>query len=92
MQRPEVKRVGPYFEVGVEGRYAKMTKQDLVDAIKQCDQAIINLQKHTTDLEAGVGLPTDPVSRAQLIESNAKNIEAKLEEIKTLNDELARRS
>lgn len=76
----------------MEGKYAKMTKQDLIDAIKRCDQAVINLQKYTADLEAGLALPQDAASRAQLIESNAKQIDAKLEEIKTLNDELARRS
>lgn len=76
----------------MEGKYAKMTKQDLVDAIRVCEQIVTDLQKYTTDLEAGVGLPKDPASRAQLIESNAKNIEAKLDGINALNDELARRS
>jgi hypothetical protein len=35
-------------------------------------------------------LPNDEASRAQLIESNAKNIGAKLQEIKAFNDELVK--
>lgn len=74
------------------GKYAKMTTADVIAAIKTREQSIINLQKHTTDLENGFGLPKDPASRVQLIESNAKNIEAKLKEMEGLNDELRRRN
>jgi hypothetical protein len=76
----------------MRNRFEKMSKSDIVAAIKGCEQAVINLQKHTTDLEAGRGLPKDGASRAQLIESNAKNIDAKLSEMKNLNDELGRRA
>jgi hypothetical protein len=76
----------------MDRKYAKMTTGDVIAAIKTCEQLIINLQKHTTALENGFGLPKDPASRAQLIESNAKNIEAKLKEMEGLNDELGRRT
>lgn len=42
------------------------------DPLKWYDEKADNPLGHTTDLEAGVGLPKDTVSRAELMESNAK--------------------
>lgn len=75
----------------MQNRFEKMSKLEIVAAIKICEQAVIKLQEYSTDLEAGRALPKDKASREQLIESNAKNIRFKTSELKELNDELGRR-
>ncbi|SEO17722.1 hypothetical protein [Bradyrhizobium sp. OK095] len=72
-------------------RFSNMTKADLVEAIQVADRLIISTQKYSEDLRVGRAVTTDRLSVEKLLESNAKMIEAKLAEIKEMNDELGRR-
>ena len=55
-----------------------MTKADLVKAIQAVEQLVIKARKYSEDLQTGRAMTTDRLSVEQLLESNAKAIEAKL--------------
>lgn len=65
-------------------KFPNMTKADLVEAIQLADKQIIKTQKYSEDLLASRALPTDPLSKEKLLQSNGKLIEAKIEELKAL--------
>jgi hypothetical protein len=71
--------------------FSKMSKADLVAAIKQTDQLVIATQKYVTDLETGRAIPKDPLTKEKSIESSGLMIKAKLEENTAMMEELARR-
>jgi hypothetical protein len=55
-----------------------MTKADLVKAIQAVEHLVIKTRKYSEDLQTGRAMTTDRLSVEQLLESNAKAIEAKL--------------
>ena len=55
-----------------------MTKADLVKAIQAVEHLVIKTRKYSEDLQTGRAGTTDRLSVEQLLESNAKAIEAKL--------------
>jgi hypothetical protein len=92
--RPAAKRSEkvPSVDKGLNMKYSKLSNDELSRALIEGKEAIFALEKYQKHLATGAGHPTNDEARAKIMESSLNLLAQINDDVRVLDEELARRS